>query len=417
MQFSSITEQALSALSGSKIRAFEFKTGQIFFGTIQKLFPNDTALVQAGGRTFAAKLQIPLETGKGYWFQTVSTEGGIQLKMLAAEDAAAGSHEKALLTQMQLPSEKTYQSLVSYLAERGIPFTKNMAVKIGGWLKQVPDLEKGLEAAGFMLSKDLPVTKRILTALLSAGQGEPATNLLNCLQAALGAEHPTPLVQQLLSSLQDLQMTGGDHVTGDMLRAQIQETVQKLGIFYEGRILQNDGLTKQSELPLKALLVEFLQKEGGSPEAKEIADQIIQKMNGQQLLSVPDAAVQHIWMEIPLSFPHFQTNAVMQWSGRQKKNGKIDSDYCKIIFYLNLQFLKETLVEMNVQNRVVTVQVASAKEDLQAVCAPFVPALKEGLDELNYKLSGVHFRTVKGKSVRNAAYQADSSYKGVDIRI
>lgn len=96
-------------------------------------------------------------------------------------------------------------------------------------------------------------------------------------------------------------------------------------------------------------------------------------------------------MEIPLSFAHFQTNAVVQWSGRRKNGGKIDSNYCKIIFYLNLQFMKETLVEMNVQNRIVSIRISSLKKGLQEAVKPFLPALKEGLSKTGYTLSDVRF--------------------------
>ncbi|WP_258921679.1 hypothetical protein [Heyndrickxia coagulans] len=401
--------------AGSNIRTFAFQTGQIFSGAIQKLFPNDTALVRAGGRAFAAKLEVPLEAGKNYWFQTVLVDGEVRLKMLSEADAN-GNAGKALLPQMQLPPGKTFQSLVSYLAERGIPFTKNDIAAIGAWLKHVPDLANGLETAAFMLQEGFPVTEGVFTSLRTFVQNTPVDQLLNRLQQALQQGEQTPETRQLLALIRELG-AGNGQVTGEALRLQIKEKIQKMGFFYEAGLLHGDKTADKGGLPLKALLVDLLQKGGGTKAARDAADEIVQKLNGQQLLALPGGAVQHIWMEIPFSFAHVQTNAVMQWSGRRKKGGKIDSNYCKIIFYLNLQFMKETLVEMNVQNRIVSIRVSSLKKGLQEAVKPFLPALKEGLSKTGYTLSDVRFGEFQPGAVRAALSRPDVSGKGVDLRI
>ncbi|MEZ0116634.1 hypothetical protein [Heyndrickxia faecalis] len=408
-------KQPFSIDAGSNIRTFAFQTGQIFSGAIQKLFPNDTALVQAGGRTFAAKLEVPLEAGKNYWFQTVLADGEVRLKMLSEADAN-GNAGKALLPQMQLPPGKTFQSLVSYLAEQGIPFTKSDIAAIGAWLKHVPDLAHGLETAAFMLQEGFPVSEGVFTSLLAAGQNIPADQLLNRLQQALKQGEQTPETRQLLALIRELG-AGSGQVTGEALRLQIKEKIQKMGLFYEAGLLHEDKAADKDGLPLKALLVDLLQKGGGTKAARDAADEIVQKLNGQQLLALPGGVVQHIWMEIPLSFAHFQTNAVVQWSGRRKNGGKIDSNYCKIIFYLNLQFMKETLVEMNVQNRIVSIRISSLKKGLQEAVTPFLPALKEGLSKSGYTLSDVRFGELQPDAVRAALSRPGISGKGVDLKI
>ncbi|MGG3772863.1 hypothetical protein [Heyndrickxia faecalis] len=408
-------KQPFSIDAGSNIRTFAFQTGQIFSGAIQKLFPNDIALVQAGGRTFAAKLEVPLEAGKNYWFQTVLADGEVRLKMLSEADAN-GMAGKTLLPQMQLPPGKTFQSLVSYLAEQGIPFTKSDIAAIGAWLKHVPDLAHGLETAAFMLQEGFPVSEGVFTSLLAAGQNTPADQLLNRLQQALKQGEQTPETRQLLALIRELG-AGSGQVTGEALRLQIKEKIQKMGLFYEAGLLHEDKAADKDGLPLKALLVDLLQKGGGTKAARDAADEIVQKLNGQQLLALPGGVVQHIWMEIPLSFAHFQTNAVVQWSGRRKNGGKIDSNYCKIIFYLNLQFMKETLAEMNVQNRIVSIRISSLKKGLQEAVKPFLPALKEGLSKTGYTLSDVRFGEFQPDAVRATLSRPEVSGKGVDLRI
>ena len=45
----------------------------------------------------------------------------------------------------------------------------------------------------------------------------------------------------------------------------------------------------------------------------------------------------------------------LEWNGRMKENGKIDSEFARIMFYLQLDTLEETVVDMQVQNRIVTI--------------------------------------------------------------
>ncbi|WP_018660045.1 hypothetical protein [Heyndrickxia acidiproducens] len=419
MQFGSVVESAISRLAHTNLQTFEFKTGQIFFASIQKLFSNRTALVKAGPHTFVAKLEVPVESGKGYWFQTVSAGGDVQLKRLAGPDRTGSD---TLFSQLQLPAGKEYRALVSYLSSQNLPFTKGMISDLGSWLKEAPDLQKGLEAAKAMLGNGLPLTEGIFHSLATADQAVPAATLLKTLQAQLQQEKPAaPLTKTILSALQSVLEPENQPLsaTGSGIAMQIKDLIRKLGLFYESGIPDlQENWDQVAEKPLKALLVEMLQKEAGPQKARETAEQLVLKMNGQQLVTALNTPVQHILIDLPLNFPHFQTHAAIQWSGKQKNNGQLDSDYCKIVFYLDLQFSNETLVEMNVQNRIISINVSNGSPQFQEAACKILPALKANLQKLNYTLSAVHFRAPgDGLPLLPAALQQESSYKGVDIRI
>lgn len=53
-----------------------WKNGQILFGKVNKVFPNQTAEVQIGHQKMIATLDIPLRTGKRYWFQVQQPNEG-----------------------------------------------------------------------------------------------------------------------------------------------------------------------------------------------------------------------------------------------------------------------------------------------------------------------------------------------------
>ena len=50
-----------------------------------------------------------------------------------------------------------------------------------------------------------------------------------------------------------------------------------------------------------------------------------------------------------------------------KEDGKIDADFARILFYLELESIEKTIIDMQVQNRVVTVTVFNADETLKSI--------------------------------------------------
>ena len=58
---------------------------------------------------------------------------------------------------------------------------------------------------------------------------------------------------------------------------------------------------------------------------------------------------------------------MLPWSGKVecKKNGKIDPEFARIMFYLQLEALEETVIDMQVQNRIVTINLYNHDTHLQ----------------------------------------------------
>ena len=109
----------------------------------------------------------------------------------------------------------------------------------------------------------------------------------------------------------------------------------------------------------------------------------------------------------------------LQWNGRRKANSnEIDPAFCRVLFYLELETLQETFVDMQVQNRIITITVMNENQNLNMLAKPLISNLKEGLDSLNYTLSNVHFTdlsTVQEK--KSPTLLNNSHYLGVDLRI
>ncbi|WP_440706505.1 hypothetical protein [Heyndrickxia oleronia] len=211
-----------------------------------------------------------------------------------------------------------------------------------------------------------------------------------------------------------------ESVKGKDILELFKTVTKKLGINYEAEILKGNAELNQTDNILKPLLVKYLQETNHPLESKELAEQLVNKMNGQLLLSNPNNPITNIVYQLPIQLFGYQTEVTMQWSGKSKEDGKIDANYCKILFYLELEHLKETIVDMKVQNRVITIKIINEGEYLPELSQKFIPPLKKALMEINYTLSAIQFdqpNKGNGGMEHSNIQKAHSLYSGVDIRI
>ncbi|MDN0190704.1 MULTISPECIES: hypothetical protein [unclassified Bacillus (in: firmicutes)] len=122
---------------------------------------------------------------------------------------------------------------------------------------------------------------------------------------------------------------------------------------------------------------------------KQEADQIFHKLNGQLFMQQDHPS----YSQIVLSFPMFSKSGIQDmtvlFKGKKEADGKLDPSHCRLLFLLQLDTLKETVVDCLIQQKVMTITIETDFE-LQAAIDPMVPALKQGLKEMGYSLSGVN---------------------------
>lgn len=122
---------------------------------------------------------------------------------------------------------------------------------------------------------------------------------------------------------------------------------------------------------------------------KQEADQLFHKLNGQLFMQQDHPS----YSQIVLSFPMFSKSGIQDmtvlFKGKKEADGKLDPSHCRLLFLLQLDTLKETVVDCLIQQKVMTITIETDFE-LQAAIDPMVPALKQGLKEMGYSLSGVN---------------------------
>jgi hypothetical protein len=101
-------------------------------------------------------------------------------------------------------------------------------------------------------------------------------------------------------------------------------------------------------------------------------------------------SVQQMVMQVPLSLGGKQTDATLQWNGRKTSNGQIDPNYCHILFYLDLQSMNQTVIDMQIQNKVIHIAVINDMKGIDSIITALSPALKEKLESIGYQLSFIN---------------------------
>ncbi|HWL11459.1 MAG TPA: hypothetical protein VNQ57_00610, partial [Ureibacillus sp.] len=268
-------------------------------------------------------------------------------------------------------------------------------------------------------SSNDPMSKEQLLSLIKPEAGNPQATqsaLLNLVK--LAGEANTSFIQTMQSQADAQTLSALD---GKMMEQAIKTVLKGLGMSYEASLNSKQVDMQELTQSLKPQLLSLIQDAQTPPALREAADTIVSRLNGMQLTSGENGHQHQLVMQVPLQFLGKKTEATVQWNGRMKENGKIDANYARVLFYLNMEALEETMVDMQVQNRIITINLYNNQPQLETLAEPLKEALKKGLSDKNYQLSGLFVKPFKNTpaSKPNSVTKGDESKlnSGVDIRI
>ncbi|MGN1385214.1 MAG: hypothetical protein ACI4XS_01320 [Bacillus sp. (in: firmicutes)] len=228
------------------------------------------------------------------------------------------------------------------------------------------------------------------------------------------------LMQQMLhSEINDFSVP-----KSSMIANEIRKLIKQFGLGFEHFLANADKGTaiKEADLmTLKPLLMQLI-NETQQLAVKEQAEQLLHKITAQQILSQSSGPLQHFITQIPMSFHGFYTEATMQWSGRKDENDQIDPSFCRVLFYLQLNNIRETIVDMVVQNRILKVTIINEHyKELKVSAGPLIEQAKDNLAKLGYQVSGFRFIPPSGYGAavksKTEVFDKAAPYSGLDIKI
>ncbi|MCF3942449.1 hypothetical protein [Oceanobacillus alkalisoli] len=414
------------------------RPGQIVQGEVVKLYPENKAEIKLGGNRFIASLQVGLELGGSYHFQVASTANSLELRVLGEKLKKDENVDLSkLLRRLGVKSSKHNLQLLQLLTRYSVPFDKNE-------LKQALQLLKGEQnkplAAGAlveMLAKKLPMTEMVLQSLITV-----RTTTLS--------EQLTSVIQQLINSTQlqseapDLTLRNGTDTeqrlrqiittlipnkqaadiesfqsfpSKQMFLEQLRQSLAMLGLNYENRLATEKEPENLSDT-IKGLLLQLASGEN-STEVKQ-QTRLLHLIQGLQLQSVNETpSFIQAMLQIPAERLGLVKDLVIEFEGKKNKDGEVNPDYCRILFYLELKNLKETVIDVNIQQRAVSLTVFNNTAGIPILANTFKDKLSENLTNLNYRLTSIVFKKLEKKDNRSVISDEKlrDNKQGVDFLI
>ncbi|MGP7817520.1 hypothetical protein [Niallia sp. 01092] len=405
------------------------RPGQIMYGKIMKLFPNQIAEVQVGQQKLYAHLSIPLSVEANYWFQVQQGQEKLELKVLSPLNETVQMDKNnitTLLRQQSLPDTKENRALVASFLTDQLPLTKEILQKASNWLTKSNDTSSEIAVIKQMVQQELPLTNTVFSSLLQVQSGQSFSDLINALNSELNIHSiKNKPLEQVVANIMTGVFTSEDD--SKQIKQQIMKMLHSIGFSYESEQFFRLNETNNTEVEtkkLKPLLLELL-KTDIPVSTNEIANQLVDKITGLQLLSREVGPIIQAVMQLPISFANHTKDVTVQYNGKKTKDGKIDSDYCRIMFYLDLEHLKETAIDMQIQNRVMNITIWNNHPIIQSLAAAYTNTLKEKMKQADYILLNVNSKPFSKKetNIKNGLSFLDiensykNFYQGVDVKI
>jgi len=404
--------RSLPVYSGPKL---EFTAGQIVKGTVLRNLPDSHSLLSIEGRQIVGKMEANLNAGERVWLLVQSTGQPVMLQVIKQFDKqtgkqrAVGGRIEDLAGALGLDGEDS-KGLLSKLVREQIPVPPYI-------LKTVFAINRSSErdlsdAIILSLKKGFPLTEETVKSVDQFVRGPHLDGLLALwaeeYRKIPGGKWSSPWGNQVLALLDKVRLAQPGNAET------VRNFLLDLGLEWEKMLSVATDIDIRLD-QVKPLLLQLREKIAGNPSFHplvEVTDQVIRYITGQQLFLTPG---QFPLQQLLISIPLFETSFV-QIESRRDPSGQIDPSHCRLLFFLQLQALGELLIDVQIRERMVSVEFAGEERGLQPLIEVYRNDLSKALKESGYQLLSAKLRSV-GFSKGLEAKGFLQPYKGVDLRI
>lgn len=186
---------------------------------------------------------------------------------------------------------------------------------------------------------------------------------------------------------------------------------------------------------LKGALLALAAHDDVPPALREAAQTLANQVTGQQLLLTSDrstvAPFSHMTLFVPMKGADGETTATVHVQTRRSRRGEWDTDNCHLLFDLKMRNLGDTVVDVQVVDRIVSVKLLSDFPEMTALLDQAREELATGMSSAGFQLLSLsssplpHWKggsaapsiTAAGADKTGvASVYAAKPYKGVDYR-
>ncbi len=181
---------------------------------------------------------------------------------------------------------------------------------------------------------------------------------------------------------------------------------------------------------LKSALLMLASSNDAPAGLRETAQQLVQHITGQQLLLAPErgnSLFSHVAMVIPFYNEQGGQTAAIHIQTRRGRKGELDSQNCRLLFDLQMKQLGDTLIDVQVVDRMVTLQVWNNHPATEPLLEASRAEMGEALQQSGYKLLSLKTQPMPeadGTASLASGQQSGLStafvskpYKGMDLRV
>ncbi len=274
------------------------------------------------------------------------------------------------------------------------------------------------------------VTSKIVTVLT----GEAKQNFMNWQQQGSLAnleevftdlkkvaeqQLPKNIELKLTDILAPLSRESGNFSMKEQFLLHAKQFLSFSGLDYEHQLLQENSKNIQQENSLKQLVLQSMQS---GQLGKSELESLLQTLNGMQLASVKEeAGFLQASMQLPGLFG-LEKDVKVDFESKKGEDGQINPDYCRVVFYLSLEKMGDTMIDVSIQKRVVQLTIHNKHEEVATLLDGVKPMLQQGLEKNGYQLSTVKYKQITAEVDNESSMLPKKEtqspiHQGVDYRI
>lgn len=234
----------------------------------------------------------------------------------------------------------------------------------------------------------------------------------------------------------------GDDAVGDGGDPWIKQLLKQLGVDHEHRtanlFTQSTDAPDMDELQfrhesVKGLLLQLASSDQLPNSVKDAAQQVVQQITGQQLLLGAErgSPFSLVTLFVPIQHQNGTDTASVHIQSKRKQGGNLDVDNCRLLFDLRMSTLGDTLVDVQVVNRIVSLQVHNDFPMIGNLLDSLKPEIETAMNQIGFQFismknvpypdpttgrSGETTPSSDSRSSVSTTYHS-KPYKGVDFKI
>ena len=412
---------------------------KIFQAKVIQVLPDNVSLLQVGSRELSVFINENISKGMEYSFRyTGNASNSLPMVELLKSNDILPTKSNQTLNHTHTVSNVTIDNIKNVsikvtneqiLMSLQQKVDKSAFETIINWLNESNGLTKETK---FMLiqhvmEKNYPIPlEKAFTQVKEAINKD--NNIGQIVKDLLTLLSNSPLKNQYEDRLEQLirnvTMQSNILQTTSLVKNVIAQSLTQLGFQYEKNILNlqspQTNMISKLQGELKPILISLLQQ-NLSTELNLKIEKMIQLVNGFQLQSREDGNFQPLFFAMPYLYEEQYKNWYFHFQAKNKNNEKLDPTHCRILFLLDLPGLSETMVDIFIQEKVISVSITNNFPKLEAIVDKIKPNLIKKLEKDGFSL--LTLKVLKNEDKNQDVYNTflqeilKSPHIGVDIKI